>query len=102
METIRVMTHKNFSNPMKAEAVVEAIFPILESARIITPNQMTLDLSLEFIKEHNKSGNRIFDAYLVATALSNDIKIIATDNTKYFKIFEGLKVIDPFEGLPAS
>lgn len=96
LETIRVMTHKKFSNPMKAEAVLEAISPLLETARVITPNQLTLELFSHFIKEYNKSGNRIFDAYLAATALSNDVSEIATDNIKDFEKFKGLKIVNPF------
>lgn len=95
-ETIRVLTHKNYSKPLKLGETIEAIFAILESCRIITPNKTSLYLALELIKKHDLTGNRIFDAYLAATALSNGIENIATDNVKDFRIFEGIKVINPF------
>lgn len=97
LETIRVLTHKKFSAPLKTSEAIEAISAIIKPFRIITPTQMTISISLEYIRSLNISGNRIFDAYLAATALSNDIKVIATDNVKDFKIFEGLRVINPFE-----
>lgn len=95
-ETIRVLTHKKFSNPMKVKAAAEAVYAILEPGRVVTPNETSLYLGLELIKKHNLTGNRIFDAYLAATALSNDIGVIATDNVKDFKIFEGIEIINPF------
>lgn len=95
-ETIRVLTHKKYSKPMKMAEVTEAVFAILESSSIVTPNKTSFYLGLELIKQHNLTGNRIFDAYLAATALSNGIEIIATDNIRDFKIFEEIEVINPF------
>lgn len=100
LEAVRVLTHKNFSSPLNTAEATEAILILLDPFKIITPTQTTIHLSLEYIQKLNISGNRIFDAYLAATALSNGIKVIATDNVKDFKIFKGLKVMNPFE--PAS
>ena len=95
-ETIRVLTHPKFSNPMKLDMALKAVFNITESSTIISPDQNTYFLALEFIKQNQLSGNRIFDAYLAATALSNDINTIITDNVLDFKKFKGLKIINPF------
>lgn len=95
-ETIRVITHSTFPHPMKIQKAVKAVLSISEGCRIIIPNQETRYLALELIERHNLSGNRIFDAYLAATMLSNDIFTIATDNEKDFKKFDEIEVINPF------
>jgi|SRR3989344_2829158 len=95
-EGIRVLTHSRYSNPMKLSKALDALLAISDQAKIISPNQKTFYLSLELVKEYNLLGNRIFDAYLAATALSNDIFEIATDNISDFKKFKGLKIINPF------
>lgn len=97
LETIRVLTHQSFSNPMNIKDVVTAIMITSKSSRIISPDQSSYYIALELIENHRLKGNRIFDAYLVATALSNDIKIIATDNVKDFKKFKEIKIINPFK-----
>src|SRR3990170_6134448 len=80
LETIRILTHRKFPNSMKLNKALEATEAIGNSCRIISPTQTTYFLTLEFIKKYHLTGNRIFDAYLAATALSNDIDEIATDN----------------------
>ncbi len=95
-EAIRVLTHKKFSHPMSLEKALSAVLPIAKSFSMISPNQNAIYLALEFIKNYKLSGNRIFDAYLVATALSNGISTIATDNTRDFKKFKEVKLVNPF------
>ena len=96
LETIRVLTHQKFSKPMKPKLALAAIQAIVQACRIISPTQTTYYLWLELINKYILSGNRIFDAYLAATALSNGINIIVTDNVADFKKFKGLKIINPF------
>jgi len=96
LETLRVLTHPKFSKPMRIKLALTATRAISKSCRIISPTQTTYYLWLELINKHALIGNRIFDAYLTATALSNGIDIIATDNTKDFKKFKEIKVINPF------
>lgn len=96
LEAIRVLTHRKFSNPMKLKDALKAILAISESCRMISPTQTTYYLFLEFIGKYKLSGNRIFDAYLAATVLSNGVNSVATDNSSDFKIFSGLKIINPF------
>lgn len=81
---------------MGLKSALAAIQAISKSCRIVSPSQTTYYLWLELINEHSLAGNRIFDAYLAATALSNGIDIIATDNVPDFKKFKGLSVINPF------
>jgi predicted nucleic acid-binding protein len=96
IEAIRVLTHKGFSKPMNLKDALKAILSIAKSCPLITPNQNTIYLALDLIKYHQLSGNRIFDAYLAATALSNGISTIATDNTSDFKKFKEIKLLNPF------
>lgn len=96
LETLRVLTHPKFSKPMKLKDALVAIQAITESCRIVCPTQTTYYLWLELMNKYKLSGNRIFDGYLAATALSNDINTIATDNVLDFKKFKGLKIINPF------
>lgn len=96
LETLRVLTHKRFSNPMEIKDAISAIQAIAEFCRIITPTPTTYYLSLELITGYRLTGNRIFDAYLAATALSNGVGVIATDNIKDFQKFAPLKIINPF------
>ena len=81
---------------MRLKAALLAIQAVSKFCRVISPTQTTYYLALELISKHKLVGNRIFDAYLAATAMSNSIDIIATDNTADFKKFTDLKIINPF------
>jgi len=96
LETIRVLTHKNFSHPKKLKEALSAVLSVVKSCFLIAPNQNTIYLALDLIKYHQLSRNRIFDAYLAATALSNGINTIATDNTRDFKKFKEITLLNPF------
>jgi predicted nucleic acid-binding protein len=95
-ETLRVLTHPNFANPMKIQDAVMSIETIIEHSRIITPDYLTHRIALELITKHNITSNQIFDAYLVATAISNGIDIIATDNVSDLQQFKEISLINPF------
>lgn len=95
-EALRVLTHPKFSQPMTPSAAEKALWAIVNACRIIYPNNKTHYLALELIKKHNLFGNQIFDAYLASTAISNNVRSIATDNIKDFQKFE-ISVINPFK-----
>lgn len=96
LETTRVLTHQKYPKPMKIKPALTAIQAISNSCRIVSPTQTTYYLWIELINKYELTGNRIFDAYLAATALSNDINTLATDNVVDFRKIKGLKVINPF------
>lgn len=96
LETIRVLTHRKSSHPMSLKNALDAILTIAKSCTVISPDQNTYHLAIELIKNYKVSGNRIFDVYLAATALSNGITTIATDNTRDFKKFKEINLINPF------
>lgn len=96
LETLRVLTHPKFPNPMKSQQAFKAILGIVNAVHVVSPLFETYQLALELIKKHKLIADRIFDAYLVATMIENGISTIATDNEKDFRIFTGISVINPF------
>lgn len=96
LEAIRVLTHKKFSHPKRLKEALSATLSISRSCSLISPNQNTIYLAIELIKKHKLNADKIFDAYLAATALSNGINTIATDNTRDFKKFKEINLINPF------
>lgn len=96
LETLRVLTHTKYTNPLKLKDALKSILAITKESQIICPTDSTYYITVELIKEHDLTGNRIFDAYLAATAASNDINTIATDNVRDFAKFKILKVVNPF------
>lgn len=102
LETLRILTHSKFPTPLTPAQAQSDLAQITDNLIMVIPTEKTLFIALELIKKHILTAKKVFDAYLAATALSNDINIIATDNVKDFKIFEDLKVMNPFEEFPAS
>ncbi len=95
-ETLRVLTHPKFPNPMKSHEAIEAVDRILKAGEVVTPDHRTYQIALELIKKYNLSSDKVFDAYLVATCLSSSIDTVVTDNVRDFKIFPQIQVINPF------
>ncbi len=95
-ETLRVLTHPKFPKPMKIEKAIDAVDSIIQKCLIIAPDYKTHSIALELIRKHLFSADMIFDAYLTATALSNGIYEIATDNEKDLKKFSEINIVNPF------
>ncbi len=95
-ETIRVLTHPKFSNPMKIHDALEAVENILKASTVVSPDYRTHRIALELIKKYKLISDQIFDAYLVATAISSGIYELATDNVKDMQRFSEITVINPF------
>lgn len=96
LEALRVLTHPKFPSPMKIKNALRAIEKVLKACRIISPVEKTIYITLLLIKKNKLVSDQIFDTYLVATALSNEITTIATDNIRDFKKFKEIKLINPF------
>lgn len=96
LETIRVLTHPKFASPMTPDAAVVAVMAVADNARIIAPDLAAIYVLQEFVRKHSLSGDKIFDAYLAATAMTAGVSTIATDNTKDFKNFSAVTVLNPF------
>ena len=97
LETLRVITHSKFPNVLLPIKAVDKIEKLAVGFNLITPKAETYLIALDLISKYKISGNRIFDAYLVATMLSNGITRIATDNVKDFAIYRGIEVVNPFK-----
>ena len=95
-ETLRILTHPKFPNPMSASSAIIAISQITNALKIISPNHETYYIAIELIRKYVIKSDKVFDAYLVATMFSNRIHTIATDNEKDFRVFQGVKVYNPF------
>ena len=95
-ETLRILTHRTFPSSMTSAQALKAVDGILRGLDIIHPLPVTYNIVKELIGLYKLKGNEVFDAYLVATMLSNDINQIATDNVKHFKLFKHIKVVNPF------
>jgi len=95
-ESLRLLTHKKFPNPMLSSNAIRAINAIAEHCQVVAADQGAHHIALALIQKHNLVGDKVFDAYLAATALSVGINTVATDNTKDFSDFEGLILINPF------
>lgn len=95
-ETLRVLTHPKFPSPMKISKALEAIEAILKGCRIISPDYRTHHIALELIKKYQLSADHVFDMYLAATALSNGIETIVTDNIRDFSKLTEIEIINPF------
>jgi len=98
LESLRVLTHPKFPKPMKLKSAIAEIQKIADAGRIISPDYRTYHIAAELIKNYSLKSDQIFDAYLVATALTNDVYKIATDNERDFLKIEEIKVINPFKG----
>lgn len=96
LEILRVLTHPKFPSPMKIKDALKAINNIVKTCRVIYPEEKTYHITFLLIEENKPVSDQIFDTYLVATALSNGITTIATDNTRDFKKFKEIKIINPF------
>jgi predicted nucleic acid-binding protein len=97
LESYRVLTHPTYPHSMSSMQALKALNEIIDKITIIRPDGLTYSILLGYIQKYKLKGNTVFDAYLVATMMSNGIHTIATNNTKHFSQFEGIKVINPFE-----
>lgn len=95
-ETLRILTHPKFDNKHDTIKAIAAISTIADHVQLLTPQNQTPYIALELIRRYTITSNAIYDAYLVATILSNGVGTIATDNEKDFKRFSEITVINPF------
>ncbi len=92
------------TNPRQVEKVLNTTdiqwvineFLNSEDFTFIYPHNSTLARAIELAKKHQINKANIFDAYLAATMLDNEVETIYTDNEKHFRIFKGIEVINPF------
>ena len=98
VELYAIITDKrrveNPLTPKKAKDLIE-FYNGNENIRIIAPNTGTLDIFMKIISQHNIKSQSVFDLFLVATMLDNNIQGIYTANSKDFERFKDITVINP-------
>lgn len=95
-EALRILTHAKSPKRISQSLALTALESIASQFQIISPLPITISISLELVRKYQVESNQIFDAYLVATALSHDINTLVTDNVKHLGKFKEIKVINPF------
>ncbi len=97
LETMRVLTHPKFPHPMSIRKAARMLATISRQAFLISPVPVTYWLFISLLQKYPRGGNSIFDTYLVATALTAGVKVIASDNERDLRVFKEIKVINPFK-----
>ncbi len=80
---------------MEAQSLLK-FYSDSQKFNIISPNINTIKILNELATQYRFKGVEIFDIYIVATMISNDISIIYTADTKIFKKFQSITVLNPF------
>lgn len=94
-EYLRATTHKVFQQPLTIDEAITNILLYTNSfGSPITPNSATHRMFINLLKKYKTSSNKIFDLYLVSTALSNNINTIATFNIKDFRKFKEISTTE--------
>ena len=96
LESLIVLTHPKFKYPMNSQKALKSVWGVADALNIISPNVDAIILAKELIKKYKLESNRIFDTYLIATALSNSVDIVASDNVRHLKVFKEVKLLNPF------
>lgn len=81
-------------SPDKALTEIQNYLNPSSNFSIIYPNRLTLQIFQELQKTSKVRSQRIFDVFLVATMLGNNISTILTANTRDFALFPQIKAID--------
>ena len=89
---------KKIVKPMVPKLIgvqIEEYLSLPESFRIVYPNGESMKYFNKFVAEFPRTGDpkRIFDLFLVATMLGNNIKRILTANAKDFVSFPQIEVV---------
>lgn len=92
-----VTSYRRMTQPLSGDKALTAIKNYLNPASnftVIYPNQLTLQIFQDLEKKYKVSSQKIFDVFLVATMLGNNISTLLTANTKDFALFPQIKIID--------
>lgn len=65
------------------------------------PTEGTIPRLLALLTQSPTRGQHIFDAFLVATMLEHNVRVIYTQNTKDFSRFRDIQAVNPFATIPA-
>lgn len=98
LEFLSIVTNpKRLSQTLSLTKTLKIVGNYLRYFNIISPQEATLNLVLMSIRDFKMRKAKVFDAYLVATMLTNNIATIYTANDKDFKKFaDKIKIVNPF------
>ncbi|MCA9308688.1 MAG: type II toxin-antitoxin system VapC family toxin [Patescibacteria group bacterium] len=94
MEAYRVLTHPKHPNPMTKQQALDALKYYVDNCRVISPTEDTFKSLNTVMASSSVVGNKIMNAYLVATIKANSITKIATFNKRDWEDFVGIEIID--------
>lgn len=96
LELYSIITDKRrVSKPLSGKQAFDLIRNYFNSPfKIIFPTYQTIDILSSVCQDIKIKNGQIFDAYLMATMLSNKIKKLVTANIDDFKYFRGIEVLD--------
>ena len=66
--------------------------------RKILPKEHTIQRLAALLEHRRITQQRVYDTFLVATMLDNDVRAIYTQNVKDFEIYHEIQVVNPFSG----
>ncbi|MCL4393000.1 type II toxin-antitoxin system VapC family toxin [Patescibacteria group bacterium] len=72
------------------------VYSVTDNFTVISPNSQTIGLLLLLLKQKKVNNAEIFDTYLVATMITNNVNTVYTADEKVFKKFSEINVINPF------
>lgn len=81
-------------SPAEAKKELHAYWHASQFHKIV-PRETTITRLIHLLDQHSIKRSNIFDAFLVATMLDNDVHIIYTQNVKDFDIYPELHVVNP-------
>ncbi len=91
--------YRTYTGPIKASSkdTLEIINYYLDSKKchILYSDQTSNLITFELAQQNQARSGKIFDLNILATALSNDIDILYTKNTKDYPSSDFIEIIDP-------
>lgn len=98
LEFLAVVTDpRRVENPLTFDQALQKIAVYVSTLPCISPLKITLFSFAGLLSKYGTTRKRIFDLYLVATALDNNVSSICTWNTKDFQGIEEIEVKSPVE-----
>ncbi len=99
LELYAIITDKRRIEHPVSQKVALALLDIYQNTEnftLIHPNAQTPKLLYTLMQQKSVNNTEIFDTYLVATMLTNNVKTIYTADEKVFKKFNEIQIINPF------
>jgi predicted nucleic acid-binding protein len=98
LEFLAVVTHpKRVVSPVDLREALQACQAYLSFCTLVSPKPGTYLTFEALTKQRRAVRERLFDLYLAATAMDNEITQICTWNSKHFKRLAGFRAVTPSE-----